>query len=106
VTSTITDWDSSHFHGAKLAVIWQEQVLSLQRDDRTGLVFPGWWDLPRGGREGAESPFPQRMDCVWQAYGKRHDVGELDANDCPQSSPPFFMEQGPESVLTFGVFSL
>lgn len=37
-------------------MIWQEQVLSLQRDDRTGLVFPGWWDLPGGGRKGAESP--------------------------------------------------
>ncbi|NBR91323.1 MAG: NUDIX domain-containing protein, partial [Rhodobacteraceae bacterium] len=56
----MTDWDGSHFHGAKLAVIWQEQVLSLQRDDRTGLVFPGWWDLPGGGREGAESP----VDCA------------------------------------------
>ena len=41
-------------------MIWQEQVLSLQRDDRTELVFPGWWDLPGGGREGAESP----VDCA------------------------------------------
>ena len=35
-------------------------VVALQRDDRTGLVWPGWWDLPGGGREGDETP----LDCA------------------------------------------
>lgn len=44
------------FHGAKIAVLSGGKVLCLQRDDVDGIPWPGWWDLPGGGREGAESP--------------------------------------------------
>ncbi len=45
------EWD-----GAKLAVLSGGQVLSLLRDNRVDIPFPGMWDLPGGGREGAETP--------------------------------------------------
>ena len=43
------------FAGAKLALIRDGQVLTYLRDDHQGLAFPGQWDFPGGGREGAES---------------------------------------------------
>jgi 8-oxo-dGTP diphosphatase len=44
------------FIGAKIAVLRQGQVLTLLRDDRDGIPWPGHWDLPGGGRDGGESP--------------------------------------------------
>lgn len=44
------------FAGAKGAVLLGGRMLCLMRDDRPGLPFPGLWDLPGGGREGAETP--------------------------------------------------
>ncbi|MBV0913755.1 NUDIX hydrolase [Rhodobacteraceae bacterium ASV31] len=47
---------SEGFYGAKIAVLNAGRVLCLQRDDIEGIPWPGWWDLPGGGREGAETP--------------------------------------------------
>ena len=44
------------FMGAKMALFVGGKLLVLQRDDRPGLVWPGFWDFPGGGREGAETP--------------------------------------------------
>lgn len=50
----------SHLHrdfmGAKIALFIGPDMLVLHRDDRPGLLWPGFWDLPGGGREGDESP--------------------------------------------------
>jgi 8-oxo-dGTP diphosphatase len=48
------------FHGAKLALLNGDSVLTYLRDDFAHLPFPAHWDLPGGGREGPESP----EDCV------------------------------------------
>lgn len=44
------------FMGAKLALFLGQRLLVLQRDDRPGLLWPGFWDLPGGGREAEETP--------------------------------------------------
>jgi 8-oxo-dGTP diphosphatase len=44
------------FMGAKIALFVGPALLVLHRDDRPGLLWPGHWDFPGGGREGAESP--------------------------------------------------
>ena len=44
------------FIGAKLALLVGNRILCLHRDDKPGLLWPGYWDLPGGGREGTESP--------------------------------------------------
>lgn len=44
------------FHGAKAAVLVGERLVTVLRDDIAGIEWPGWWDLPGGGREGDETP--------------------------------------------------
>lgn len=44
------------YRGAKLAVLVGDSVLTLLRDDKPDIPFPGMWDLPGGGREGDEPP--------------------------------------------------
>jgi 8-oxo-dGTP diphosphatase len=44
------------FDGAKLALYLGDRLAVILRDDRPGLLFPGHWDLPGGGREGDETP--------------------------------------------------
>ena len=48
------------FVGAKAAFFCGTSVLVYLRDATPGLRWPGLWDLPGGGREGAESP----EDCL------------------------------------------
>jgi len=42
--------------GAKMALFVGPALLVLHRDDRPGLLWPGYWDLPGGGREAGETP--------------------------------------------------
>lgn len=44
------------FNGAKLAILGQGHVLTLLRDDKPDIAYPGLWDLPGGGRERDETP--------------------------------------------------
>lgn len=44
------------FNGAKLAILAKGQILTLLRDDIPTIPYPNLWDLPGGGREGAETP--------------------------------------------------
>ena len=53
-------WSGEAFGGAKVALFHGADILTYRRDLLPGLPFPGHWDLPGGGREGAESP----ADCV------------------------------------------
>lgn len=48
------------FHGAKIALFIGEGLLVYLREDTPRIPWPGFWDLPGGGREGAESP----VECV------------------------------------------
>lgn len=52
----MAEWNGEPFGGAKLALIHDGAVVAYRRDDKAGIPFPGQWDLPGGGREGAESP--------------------------------------------------
>ncbi|MEZ5721413.1 MAG: NUDIX hydrolase [Paracoccaceae bacterium] len=44
------------FDGAKLVLLIGGRLLTLLRDDIPTISYPGWWDMPGGGREGDESP--------------------------------------------------
>lgn len=44
------------FGGAKLALFIGGRLLVIRRDERPDIPWPGYWDLPGGGREGGESP--------------------------------------------------
>ncbi|SDH98835.1 8-oxo-dGTP diphosphatase [Pseudomonas delhiensis] len=48
--------DESAFTGAKLALFHDGHLVVYRRDEKPGIPFPGCWDFPGGGREGAETP--------------------------------------------------
>ena len=51
---------SAAFHGAKLAILVGDRIVTILRDDTPSILWPNHWDLPGGGREANESP----EDCV------------------------------------------
>ena len=42
--------------GAKLALFLGERLVVIHRDDIPDINWPGFWDLPGGGREAGETP--------------------------------------------------
>ena len=44
------------FIGAKIALIHDNKLLMIQRDDKPGLRYAGLWDFPGGAREENETP--------------------------------------------------
>ena len=44
------------FQGAKLALFLGDRLAVIRRDDHAGLAWPGYLDLPGGGREPGETP--------------------------------------------------
>ncbi len=43
------------FHGAKVAILVGDHVVTILRDDQPDISWPNTWDLPGGGREGDET---------------------------------------------------
>ncbi|MEY8841637.1 NUDIX hydrolase [Cribrihabitans sp. XS_ASV171] len=64
------------FAGAKLALFLGADLLVIRRDDRPDIPWPDYWDLPGGGREGAESP----LACALRET--REEVGLTVAPGC------------------------
>ena len=51
---------SFEFSGCKIALLYDDKLLTILRDDISTIPWPNMWELPGGGREGDESPF----ECV------------------------------------------
>lgn len=52
----MSDKARADFHGAKALVFLGSDLLIVERDHTPGIPWPGYLDLPGGGREGGESP--------------------------------------------------
>jgi 8-oxo-dGTP diphosphatase len=65
------------FVGAKAAFFCGASVLTCLRDEKPGLRWPGLWDLPGGGREGAESPEDCLLRELWEEFGLRLALDRL-----------------------------
>ena len=65
------------FLGAKIALICGDQLVAYRRDDKPDIPFPGFWDLPGGGREGAESPLQCAFRETWEEFGLRLDADQI-----------------------------
>lgn len=65
------------FSGAKVAVLCEGRLLTLLRDDKPTIPWPGLWDLPGGGREGDETPEQCALRETWEEFGIRLDPGCL-----------------------------
>ena len=48
------------FTGVKAALLVEQSILVILRDDKPDIPWPNMWELPGGGREGDESSF----ECV------------------------------------------
>ncbi len=59
------------FAGAKVVLVLGGDLLTYLRDDKPGLPWPGTWDLPGGGREGAETPEACVLREVEEEFGLR-----------------------------------
>jgi 8-oxo-dGTP diphosphatase len=57
------------FDGAKLALISGGRILTMMRDDKPGIPFPGMLDLPGGGREGEETPVETVVRETFEEFG-------------------------------------
>ena len=57
------------FIGAKAALFCGTGVLTYLRDDTCGLPWPAHWDLPGGGREGAETAVECLLREVHEEFG-------------------------------------
>ena len=51
---------SFEFSGCKIALLCDDKLLTILRDDISTIPWPNMWELPGGGREGEETPF----ECV------------------------------------------
>lgn len=57
------------FIGAKIALVCRAQLVAYRRDDIPAIPWPGLWDLPGGGREGAETPAECALREVEEEFG-------------------------------------
>jgi 8-oxo-dGTP diphosphatase len=57
------------FSGAKIALTLEGAVLTCLRDNRPDIPFSGFWDLPGGGREGAETPVACALRELEEEFG-------------------------------------
>lgn len=89
--------------GAKLALFLGDELVVLHRDDKPDIHWPGFWDLPGGGREGNETP----LQCVLRETEEEISL-QLDPSlvtwgrRYPTSSGHgvwFFAARGPESLI-------
>ena len=78
------------FHGAKLAILVGDQIVTILRDDIPSIPWPGYWDLPGGGRENDETP----SECALRELHEELDL-TLDPEQViwltPLPSPPSFV---------------
>ena len=66
------------FHGAKLAILVGDHVVSILRDDIEGLQHAGHWDLPGGAREDGETPETCVLRELHEELGLTLDASNLD----------------------------
>jgi 8-oxo-dGTP diphosphatase len=69
------------FSGAKLALFIGDELLVYLRDDIPNLKYAGMWDLPGGGREGAESP----EECVLRELKEEFNLDLPETSLCYKS---------------------
>jgi len=58
------------FHGAKLFLICEDELLVYRRDNKPDIPFPNRLDLPGGGRENGETP----EECVLRELVEEFDL--------------------------------
>lgn len=89
------------FTGCKIALICDGRILTILRDDKPTIPWSNLWELPGGGREGAESPFECAAREVYE------ELGIHLTEDCLLWSKvyPSMLYEGRQSVFMVGQLS-
>ena len=96
------------FHGAKLAILVDDHVVSILRDDIPDLEYAGHWDLPGGAREDSETPEACVLRELHEELGLTLEAADLDHGFQCQSEDGlswFFVSKQPNfdsSKVVFG----
>ena len=65
------------FSGCKIALICDDRLLTILRDDKASIPYPNMWELPGGGREGEETPFECVQREVFEELGLKLEEAEI-----------------------------
>ncbi|MBT8458810.1 MAG: NUDIX domain-containing protein [Boseongicola sp.] len=78
------------FHGAKIAILVGDQIVTILRDEIPTIPWPGYWDLPGGGRENDETPTECALRELKEELGFTINPARL-AWLTPHRSPPSYI---------------
>lgn len=65
------------FSGCKIALLCDDKLLTILRDDISTIPWPNMWELPGGGREGEETPFECIQREVFEELGLKLEEADI-----------------------------
>ena len=65
------------FSGCKIALLCDDKLLTILRDDISTIPWPDMWELPGGGREGEETPFECVQREVFEELGLKLEEADI-----------------------------
>ncbi|MBZ2130955.1 NUDIX hydrolase [Streptococcus gordonii] len=65
------------FSGCKIALLCDDKLLTILRDDKASIPYPNMWELPGGGREGEETPFECVQREVFEELGLKLEETDI-----------------------------
>ena len=65
------------FSGCKIALLCDDKLLTILRDDKASIPYPNMWELPGGGREGEETPFECVQREVFEELGLKLEKADI-----------------------------
>jgi len=65
------------FSGCKIALLCDDKLLTILRDDKASIPYPNMWELPGGGREGEEIPFECVQREVFEELGLKLEETDI-----------------------------
>lgn len=69
--------DCFDFSGSKIALMYNNCVLTILRDDKPDIPYPNHWDFPGGGRENEETPFECLTREVFEELGLQLSLDQV-----------------------------
>ena len=65
------------FSGCKIALLCDDKLLTILRDDISTIPWPNLWELPGGGREAEETPFECVQREVFEELGLKLEEADI-----------------------------
>ena len=65
------------FSGCKIALLCDDKLLTILRDDISTIPWPHMWELPGGGREDEETPFECVQREVFEELGLKLEEADI-----------------------------